>query len=216
MSFSAPSDIAERWITTWTYARGLEVSTVEGWPLVQVRSRTRETELICLDPGPAAFVGLMRQVDGDPRAMLTVLAPDVSPYAALTLPSGVRVDRDDETLMATALTPLRTPPLGSCFTTRWETIGHQTRYAVESGDRIAADGLVGVLDEDATYDAVETSPGFRRQGLGRHVMAALTTHALQSGARTGVLAATAQGRRLYESLGWSPACQMLSLMGAEG
>ena len=42
--------LVERWIATWVHARGLETSTVDGWPLVHVRSRTRETELICIDP----------------------------------------------------------------------------------------------------------------------------------------------------------------------
>ena len=45
-------------------------------------------------------------------------------------------------------------------------------------------------------------------------MAILTAYAMESGARRGILAASAQGRLLYESLGWDPACEMLSLMGA--
>jgi GNAT superfamily N-acetyltransferase len=213
MSVGTEHELVERWIATWTYARGLDTSMVDGWPLVQVKSRTRETELICIDPGPEAFAELLPHVDGDPRAMLTVIAPDVDPYMALALPQGVRVDRDDETLMTTTLVPLDAPPLDPGFTTRWDVNDHRATYAVESGDRVAAEATIGILDLDATFDAVETTPAFQRRGLGRHVMATLTTYALESGARNGVLAASAQGRRLYESLGWESACEMLSLMG---
>jgi GNAT superfamily N-acetyltransferase len=206
-------DLADQWVTTWTYARGLDVTLVDGWPLVQVRSRTRETELICVEPGPEEFERLLGHVEGRPGAMLTVVADDVGPYAAIALPPGIRVDRDDESLMATTLDPVEVPSLPGELTSRWETIGHQTRYAVESGDRVAAEALLGVRGEWATFDAVETTPMFRRRGLGRHVMAALTAHAVQRGATHGVLAATAEGRQLYASLGWEHAYEMRSLMG---
>jgi GNAT superfamily N-acetyltransferase len=214
MTTGTQHGLVERWITTWRHARALDASVVDGWPLVHVRSRTRESELICIDPGPDAFASLFRHVAGDPRAMLTVIAGDAAPYLALDLPPGVRVDRDDETLMTTAFTPIAAPPLDPTFTARWDIDAHRARYVVESGERVAAEGTIGILGEDATFDAVETTPAFQRRGLGRHVMATLTTYALESGARRGVLAASAQGRLLYESLGWDSAYEMLSLMGA--
>ena len=100
------------------------------------------------------------------------------------------------------------------FTARWDIDEHRARYVLESGERVAAEGTIGILGEEATFDAVETTPAFQRRGLGRHVMATLTSYALESGVRRGVLAASAQGRLLYESLGWDPAYEMLSLMGA--
>lgn len=214
MTVGTEHELVERWITTWVHARGLETSTLDGWPLVHVRSRTRETELICVDPSPEAFAALFAHIAGDARAMLTVIADDVSGYSALPLPPGVRVDRDDETLMATTFTPLDVPLLDAQFSSRWDIDDHRAKYTVESGDRIAAEGTIGILDTEATFDAVETTPAFQRRGLGRHVMATLTAHALEAGARQGVLAASAEGRLLYESLGWDPAYEMLSLMGA--
>ena len=213
MTVGTEHELVERWITTWAHTRGLETSVVDGWPLVHVRSRTRETELICIDPGPEAFADLFEHIDGDDRAMLTVIGSDVSPYAMLALPSGVRVDRDDETLMATTFTPVEVPPLGPDFAARWDIRDHRTTYVVESGDRVAAEGTMGILKENAAFDAVETTPAFQRRGLGRHVMATLTAYALESGATRGVLAASGQGRLLYESLGWEPAYGMFSLMG---
>ncbi len=215
MQVSTDHEVIERWIATWVHARGLETSVVDGWPLVHVRSRTRETELICIDPGPDVFAGLLRHVEGDPRAMLTVIGNDLDPYTALNLPAGVRVDRDDETLMTTTFVPIDTPALDHEFTARWDIDERRARYVLESEERVAAEGTIGTLGDDATFDAVETTPAFQRRGLGRHVMATLTTYALESGASRGVLAASAQGRLLYESLGWDPAYAMLSLMGAE-
>jgi len=214
MTVSTAQELIDRWIITWAHARGLETSVVDGWPLVHVRSRTRETELICIEPGLDAFTSLFRHVDGDPRAMLTVIADDANPYAELALPPGLRVDRDDETLMATTFSPLDAPELDPRFTPRWDVEDHRARYVVEAGERVAAEGTIGILGEDATFDAVETTPAFQRRGLGRHVMATLTTYALEQGATRGVLAASAQGRLLYESLGWEAASDMFSLMGA--
>jgi GNAT superfamily N-acetyltransferase len=213
MSVGTEHELVERWIATWTHARGLDTTIVDGWPLIHVGSRTRETELVCVDPGTEAFVDLFSHVDRDPRAMLTVIAHDAKPYTAVRHPTGIRVDRDDETLMATTFTPLEAPALDPAFTTRWDVDDHRARYVVESGERVAAEATIGILGPDATFDAVETTPAFQRRGLGRHVMATLTTYALESGARHGVLAASAQGRLLYESLGWEPAYEMLSLMG---
>ena len=214
MTVGAGHELIERWIITWAHARGLETSVVDGWPCVHVRSRTRETELICTDPGLETFVSLFTHIEGDDRAMLTVIADDASPYAALTLPPGVRIDRDDETLMATTFSQIDVPPLDPRFTPRWDIEDHRARYFVEAGERIAAEGTIGILGEDATFDAVETTPAFQRRGLGRHVMATLTAYALEHGASRGVLAASARGRLLYESLGWEAELDMLSLMGA--
>jgi len=209
------TDLVTRWISAWAYARGLEVTEVEGWPLVQVGSATRETELLCVEPGAEQFAALMPHIANDPRAMLTVIAHDVTPYTSLSLPAGVRVDRDDETLMAGPLAAGPLPEIDPAFSTHWETVGHQLKYVVEHEDRVAAEGYVGVLGADAVYDAVETTPAYQRRGLGRHVMAALSRRAVERGATSGILAATASGRLLYESLGWAPARAMWSLMGTQ-
>ena len=46
-------------------------------------------------------------------------------------------------------------------------------------------------------------------------MSALTTWAVDQGATTGLLAASADGAGLYTALGWEPALAMWSLMGAD-
>jgi GNAT superfamily N-acetyltransferase len=145
--------------------------------------------------------------------MLTVLADDLAPYRRLALPSDVRVDRDDETLMTTSLALTAVPPLPEGFVARWDVVGPRVTYVVECGERVAAEGTIGVLGTDAVVDAVETTPRFRRQGLARHVMATVQVAAVERGATHGILAATVDGRRLYESLGWRARMPMWSLMG---
>lgn len=208
-------DLIDRWIATWASIRDIDVLELDGWPFVQVGGPTRETELVCIDPGVDDFVSLMRHVEGDARAMLTVVAPDVGPYLVAPRQAGVRIDRDDEMLMCTELRDVPISPLDAELTFRWDIEPHCLTYTVEAGASVAAIGTVGVLGTFATFDRVETMPAFQRRGLGRHVMATLTSQAMGRGATHGVLAASAQGRQLYLTLGWEAPLEMLSLMGAE-
>jgi GNAT superfamily N-acetyltransferase len=213
MVLESSQQLVDQWVATWVHLRGIEVSDVGGWPLVHVGSATRETELVCLDPGVDVWPDLLRHVIGDRRAMLTVAAPDVGPYLATRLPRGVRLDRDDETLMSALLVDRPASVLPAHLTSRWEVGGRRTTYTVESDDAVAAVGTVGVLGRVVTFDRVETTPAFQRRGLGRHVMASLTGHAIERGATHGVLAASAAGRKLYTTLGWQTRLQLISVMG---
>ncbi|NRQ51418.1 GNAT family N-acetyltransferase [Aeromicrobium stalagmiti] len=205
--------VIERWLATWAHIRDIAVLERDGWPVMQVGSPSRETELVCVDPGVESFTDLLRHVEGDPRAMLTVAATDVGPYLTTRLPDGVRLDRDDEALMSVVLHDDPIPPLAPDLTFRWDVDDHRTTYSVESGDTLAASGSVGVIDGWATFDAVETMPAFQRQGLGGHVMATLTVQAMGRGATHGVLAASGQGRGLYQAIGWQHRLELLSFMG---
>ena len=211
---SRAQQVFDDWVDTWTHVRGLSRSELDGWPLIPVASPTRETELVCLDPGTDRFIVLSSHISAAPRAMLTVVADDITPYRLLGLPAGTRIDRDDETLMTTQFVEADIPRLDDEFTFRWDIEDHRMTYTVESGQRIAAAGTVGVLGDTATFAAAATTPAFQRRGLGRHVMTTLTQQAMGRGARRGVLAASDQGRQLYLAMGWTPELEMLSLMGA--
>jgi GNAT superfamily N-acetyltransferase len=204
-------ETAMRWVRGWAQVRDARVELLDGWPLVHVDSASRDTEIICVDPGPAAFAALAEHVAGDPRAMLTVLADDIGPYR--TAAPDLRVDRDDETFMTAPLAPMasRLPEGGS---PRWLVDGSRATYCVDIGGHLAAEGTVGVLGTDAVFDRVETSSIHRRRGLGRHVMATLTSWALSEGASIGLLVASADGAALYRSLGWNTRSSALSLVGA--
>lgn len=75
------------------------------------------------------------------------------------------------------------------------------RILAANGD-VAAIGHVAVIGDFAIYDRIETHQDHRRRGLGRAVMNALEVLARARRATRGVLVATADGRALYETLGW--------------
>ena len=203
-----------RWVRAWAHVRRLRVEQVDGWPLVHVRGPSRDTEIVCVDPGRAAFEQLAMHTAHDPREMLTVFGRDLSGYLAPPLPPGLRVDRDDEVFMTTTLAPSTTAlPVG--FAARWDVDDTGVTYSLDDGARVAAEGMVGVLGSDAVFDRVETSPAHRRRGLGRHVMSALTAWAVDQGAAEGLLAASVDGAGLYSSLGWDTSLAMWSLMGVD-
>lgn len=68
---------------------------------------------------------------------------------------------------------------------------------------VAASGRMAVVGTDAVADMISTDPEHRRRGLGRAVMAALTSAAIEQGATDGVLLASQDGLPLYRGLGWS-------------
>lgn len=70
------------------------------------------------------------------------------------------------------------------------------------GER-AARGKAALAGEYAVIDQVVTEPHHQRRGLGTTVMRALSQAASRSGARTGVLVATADGLALYGRLDWA-------------
>lgn len=206
--------VAERWISTWVHLRERESDLVDGWPLVHVGTSSRRTELICVDPGVPKFEALLPHVAGIGDAMLTVVGTDLTGYRALPLPDDVRVDRDDETLMTTTLVSAAVPPAPDGLTATFETDGPRTTYRLDDGARVAVEGTMGIQDGWVTFDAVETTPAYRRRGLGRHAMTAMCARAAAEGQAThGILAASADGRALYEALGWQVERQLLSLMG---
>lgn len=206
--------VAWRWLTTWTHLRQRRCTQVDGWPLVHVEAPSRRTELVVVDPGPQAFLDLTSHVAGDDRAMLTVVGPDLVAYRDLDLPHDVRVDRDDETLMTVRMPTGAPPPPPPGLVASVEVDGPRTTYRLDDDRRLAAEGTMAVIDGWVTFDAVETTPAYRRRGLGRHVMQVLSSRATDAGAGQGVLAASAEGGTLYTSLGWTVERELLSIMGA--
>lgn len=209
--------VAERWIAGWVRLRGLRTSTVDGWPMVHVNSLSRRTELICTDPTVDVVRALLPHVAGDPEAMLTVVGADLADCREASWGAGVRVARDDETLMVTDFDPglatARPPevPLGLRVDTAID--GPRIICRLIDSERVAAEGTLAIDDGWATFDQVETLPTHRRRGLGRHVMTALSARAVAGGAARGILVASADGRALYESLGWTAERQLVSLIG---
>jgi len=75
------------------------------------------------------------------------------------------------------------------------------RVVAPNGD-LAASGHIVLTQGRAIYDRIVTEPAHQRRGLGSALMHALQGLAHAHGRPSGVLVATPDGRRLYESLGW--------------
>ena len=125
-------DLVMRWVRAWAHVRGLRVEQVDGWPLVHVRGPSRDTEIVCVDPGRAAFEQLAQHTAHDPREMLTVFGRDLADYLAPPLPPGLRVDRDDELFMTTTLDPSPCI-LPDGFAARWAVDGPRATYSIDDG-----------------------------------------------------------------------------------
>ncbi|MFG1708755.1 GNAT family N-acetyltransferase [Nonomuraea sp. M3C6] len=111
--------------------------------------------------------------------------------------------KDPEFMMTTTLTRA-TPRTPAGYTLAITTRANVTaaRLLTAAGE-VAARGQFALARTTAVVDQVETAGNHRRRGLGTVIMQTLATTAASMGARDGVLVATAEGRSLYETLGWT-------------
>ncbi|KTE37523.1 MULTISPECIES: GNAT family N-acetyltransferase [unclassified Sphingopyxis] len=97
----------------------------------------------------------------------------------------------------------------------------------ESGDRIeavardsdgtlAARGVIGIDGATAVYDQIVTEAQFGRRGLGSAIMAQLGRRASGRGVTESLLVATADGKALYQRLGWSLRSDIVSVISPPG
>ena len=76
----------------------------------------------------------------------------------------------------------------------------------------AARGVLGLHGTTAVYDQIVTEPQFGRRGLGSAIMAELGRRAAYRGVTQSLLVATADGKALYERLGWTLRSDIVSVI----
>ena len=187
------------WLIGWTLARetsppvadsgGLRVDV--GWPHQRVRyvfpavsegyRRLGETIVepwiqlkVCADAAAVRDLLLPRWVVQPPGFMMTT---DALRPASLDLPSEYSLEANKD---------LSVPVV----------------CVVAADGETASVGRVVTVDGFAIYDRIETHAAHRRRGLARAVMGRLSEIAQSRDASRGVLVATAEGKSLYEALGW--------------
>ena len=153
------------------------------------------------------------------RWVLAGLSPEVAALASKHLPGhAIRATVESEHLRAAlpdswvlgpptycmrgpdAATPPVALPPGFSLELRKE--GPVARaFVLDPEGMLAASGHAGAGRQAYVYDRIVTQDEFRRQGLGRAVMAALR-EVKPDAALPDLLVATAAGRELYEKLGW--------------
>ncbi|MGO4221261.1 hypothetical protein AB4Y64_05335 [Lysobacter sp. TAF61] len=135
-----------------------------------------------------------------PRHYLKLCGSDEELRSAL--PARWEVQPANYFMMAAAQTSAE-KPLPSGYRMEVQQTGPVTRACVIAPDGgLAASGSAAEAAEVFIYDRIETALDHRRKGLGIAVMAALGA-ARKAVASPQLLVATADGRGLYENLGWA-------------
>lgn len=200
-----------RWLAGWSAASGHPWTEEDGVVRIETLMESRRIEYLLVEPGPAELTEITARIGGDSRDVVTIFthvpAKFLRPHAGLT------VDRDDEALMKCTLAASK-PELPQGFEAHWDNDGDRVNLTIVAGHELAAGGNLAVVGRDAIFDRIETMPRFQRRSLGSVAMRALTSWAVERGAETGILAASADGQRLYEHLGWTNECAMIMLRGA--
>lgn len=196
-------ELLERWIQGWCLTRGIvSERAANGW-LVHVCAETRVAEYFVVSPTGEELDQVAKLANGRTDVWVTVLG--CLPKAQ---PDGLAVVTYDERMMMTEMGS-RTPPDG---------IEVKSSHLVASaaakvnGDT-AARGQVAVTGSDAVFDRIGTEYAFRRQGFAGRIMIGLEHWAVSQGAETGLLMASAEGRPLYDSLGWREVAPLKTFRG---
>ncbi|MGH3358101.1 MAG: GNAT family N-acetyltransferase [Nocardioidaceae bacterium] len=196
-------DLMQRWARGWASARELSVREVERGLRIDVGATSRRWEVVLFAPTAERVGAIAAQVSAHPDAWMTLDADAARTYARET--AGLEVVTAVEALMTRPIE--RLPPVEAVAV---ESTGQRGFAGIDVDGRVAATGVVAVEHADAVFDRIETDPAFRRRGLGSRIMNALSGWAFEHGARTGILAASADGQLLYERLGWTVACPLIS------
>lgn len=198
--FPVDHDMVASWIKGWTIARetplpipdhgGFRVDV--GWPQQQVR-------YVFSSPGDG-FNHLANTITA-PWVHLKVCAPPevISPV----LPSRWVIQPPGFMMTCSALIHQTGNFLPEGYTLQvTEALPVPVVKILTPDHQPAAIGRIAFADDFVIYDRIETQPGYRRLGLGSIIMNTLGTIGNTYGKHKGILVATAEGRALYETLGW--------------
>ncbi|MBB5789138.1 GNAT family N-acetyltransferase [Jiangella mangrovi] len=206
-------DVVLRWQAGWVTARDYRSSVDGDVVTVRIGLPDRITETILLTDDPDLYADVAGRVGG-PSRWLTAPTSDRARTEAAAVDAGFAVHAP-EWLMSRPLDDDPGPGAPEGYEV-WLSGRPPVLVAeVVTGDgdprALAAKGhlaLSGEGDADAVADRIFTVPAHRRRGLGSVVMGTLTAAARERGARTGLLVASADGRQLYERLGWRLEAEM--------
>jgi ribosomal protein S18 acetylase RimI-like enzyme len=199
-------DIVRRWLEGWRLCRGLEpVIEYDDAYAAVLRLPGRERELFARNDHAKTVDRLAAELN--PDTWLTVTTQDGGEIARRLAAAGARPFEEQKTLMSI---DLHEHPLAI---TAFESDGPVEYARVLIDGTIAAHGMAAIVGDDAVMHDIQTDPAYRRRGLGSIVMGALSRRALERGATTGLLMATADGFHLYRKLGWLPEATMVTASG---
>ncbi|GAB2940080.1 GNAT family N-acetyltransferase [Nonomuraea fastidiosa] len=197
---SAHFPTVRAWVDGWVISRKAPRPVREPWGLrVDVGLPGHVARHIVSAPTPEILRRLTATIR-TPGTWLKLCAPPEAVAPLLPEPWAVQ---DPEFMMTARL--VRDPvPAPDGYTLAVTTrAGVTVARVLTAAGEVAARGQFAIAGETAVIDQVETAANHRRRGLGTVVMKTIATAATSMGATNGVLVATAQGRALYSTLGWT-------------
>lgn len=204
--------LAERWARGWaTSRRAPEPGVLDRALRVELGLPGRDFEVIVLDADPSAIAAAASEVRDSPGAgWVTVVSATPERAAAALADAGLPPDGSEDRLMTTGLATHPEPAVPSPYRLHvTEQSGVLIATVTDPLGAVAASARAALRGADAVPDKVETAREHRRRGLGAAVMGALAAESRARGARTGVLAASVEGERLYTRLGWEPRARLV-------
>lgn len=218
MGAQADEQLLRTWIAGWSACRGYEPhddGRTTSVRLTDQQDRQDETEHFLFEPPTGLFLEVARETGDDPRRLLTVVTNRMQELIDAAGP-GLRVTDRQQSLMSVDMhgQDVEDPrPPGDGFTLERSSEGRCRGVVVRIDGELAARGYVSVVDDYAVYDRIVTEERFRRRGLGSYVMRALTAGVLEDDVTMGLLMASADGRALYEFLGWQHLADVFVIRG---
>lgn len=197
-----------RWQRGWSAARGWnDAQRVDDVTVVRVGEPQRRVEYVATEQNA--------------RAAAHLALTDCNPPGT----SWLKIATADPERLAAGLRPLdyvRTEWLMTISLPEQALHPVPAPYAVEVTDdpslidvqlygygELAAAGRMSILHTGAVADMIHTDTAHRRRGLARAVMSTLATRAVARHTTTAHLSASAEGRPLYTSLGWTTLTPLL-------
>jgi GNAT superfamily N-acetyltransferase len=216
MGAHADAELLQTWITGWSACRGYEPRRDARSTSVLLTDQQDQTEHFLFEPTTGLFLELAAETRDDPTRVLTVVTNRMQELIDAAAPLRMRVTDRQQSLMSVDMDgqDVEDPrPPGDDFTLEREHSGACRRVTVRADGELAAHGSVSVVAEHAVYDRIVTEDGYRRRGLGSFVMRALTAGVLEDDVTSGLLMASADGRALYEFLGWRHLADVFVIRG---
>lgn len=192
-------ELGAAWVGGWTVSRGTSAPRRTPWGLrVEVGTPHQYARYVMLESREPIVRDLVSRVRTPAMWIKVFEEPElVEPWL------GPDWTRDDPGwLMAVDLVAGRVAPAEG-YRVGLDHADGVIRVLVRAADgSVAARGQAGVDGATAVVDQVSTEAPHQRRGLGTVVLRTLANEALEAGAERGILGATAEGRALYETLGW--------------
>ncbi|MHA7261766.1 GNAT family N-acetyltransferase [Arthrobacter sp. TMN-37] len=215
MGTQGSNDLLSTWITGWAACRGYDRQDDGRTTSVVLTDKDGRDEHFLYEPSEELLLQVAAETKADPNRVLTVATNRMEELIAVTQPLELRVVDRAQCLMSAEMADqdVEDPkaPDGYVLVRRDEPGCRRVEVTFEG--RPAARGAVSVVGDFAVYDGIATEQEFRRRGLASFVMRALTAAVLEDDVRIGLLMATADGRELYQFLGWQQLADVFVLRG---